>query len=121
MAADRLNGPPGNLGELARRQPTAALQKQHQLIDYRVSQQSAHPGFPVLDLVHRRRSTGKPTPCQAMLRRFENSRNVEMSIWLAVRLSLFWIRDSELATDLSGQQIGDLRVACYCGNAARVG
>jgi hypothetical protein len=40
----------------------------------------------------------KPIPCQAILPRFENSRNVEMIIWLAVTLSLFGIRNSVLTT-----------------------
>ena len=36
------------------------------------------------------------------------------------QVGLFRIRDSELATDLSGQQIGNLCVAWYCGDPARV-
>src|SRR5262245_13484392 len=88
MNTDSRNLAPDQFGQFTRRQWPAALQKQHQLIDHRASQQSAHPGFPILDLVHRRRSIGKtPTlsshaSTTAMLPRFENSRNVEMTIFL---------------------------------------
>jgi Outer membrane efflux protein len=80
MPTHGLNRPPSHLGELARCQRTAALQRRHQLVDHRVSQQPAHSGLPIFHLVHRRRSTGTPVPCQATLRRFENSRNIEMKL-----------------------------------------
>src|SRR5262249_57711217 len=63
MNTDSRNLAPDQFGQFTQRQWPAALQKQHQLIDHRVSQQSAHPGFPILDLVHPRRALGKtPSP-----------------------------------------------------------
>ena len=37
-----------------------------------------------------------------------------------IQFTLFWIRDSQLATDFAGQKIGNLGMAWYCGDPARI-
>jgi hypothetical protein len=51
-------------------------------------------------------------------REFPKRRNDEFRL---CQTGLFWIRNSELATDFARQQIGNLCVAWYRGNPARVG
>src|SRR5262249_23044512 len=65
MNTDSRNLAPDQFGQFTRRQWPAALQKQQQLINHRVSQQSAHPRFPILDLIHGGRYKEKPPTLQS--------------------------------------------------------
>jgi hypothetical protein len=61
--------------------------------------------------------------CPRSWRNFHVSRILETSNDYLARCQtgLFWIRNSELATDFARQQIGNLCVAWYRGDPARVG
>ena len=61
--------------------------------------------------------------CPRSCRNFHVSRILETSNDYLARCQtgLFWIRNSELATDFARQQIGNLCVAWYRGDPARVG
>jgi len=77
---DGLHRPTGQLGKLAWGGSTTVLQEHNHLVHHRIAEQATQARFTVSSFIHRRRwCTAKRLSLSRDLRRFENSRNVELT------------------------------------------
>jgi hypothetical protein len=100
VSAYGLHRTPRHFGQFARRQWSAVVQENQNLIDNWIPQQSAQPGFPVFALIHRSRL------CQAPSRVNHTSTFREFS----KRRNEAWMTAAEPALGEADQPFGNLHI-----------